>query len=82
MPDTLHFCDDPTHVRLYSVLEVCNTLLDGGLRIIAAGRRRDAVMTLLFPLFFLAGIWRYRKVTSFGLWDPLGFADFVYAERR
>jgi SAM-dependent methyltransferase len=81
MRGTLHFCDDATHVRLYSLIEVCNVLLDGGLRIIAAGRRRDAVMTSLFPLVFLAGIWRYRKVTSFGLWDPLGFADFVYAER-
>jgi SAM-dependent methyltransferase len=81
MRGTLHFCDDPTHVKLYSLLEVCNVLLDGGLRIIAAGRRRDALMTLLFPFVFLAGIWRYGKVTSFGLWDPLGFAEFVYAER-
>jgi SAM-dependent methyltransferase len=81
MAGTLQFCDDPTHVRLYSVLEVCNALLDGGLRIVAAGRRRDAMMTWLFPLYFAAGIWRYGKVTSFGLWDPLGFADFVYAER-
>jgi SAM-dependent methyltransferase len=81
MKGTLHFCDDPTHVRLYSVLDVCNVLLDGGLRIVAAGRRRDVLMTTLFPLMFLAGICRYRKVTSFGLWDPLGFADFVYAER-
>jgi SAM-dependent methyltransferase len=81
MNGTLHFCDDPTHVRLYSVLDVCNVLLDGGLRIVAAGRRRDALMTALFPLMFVAGICRYRKVTSFGLWDPLGFADFVYAER-
>lgn len=81
MTGTLHFCDDPTHVRLYSVLDVCNALLDGGLRIVSAGRRRDAVMTLLFPLFFLGGIWRYGRLTSFGLWDVLGFADFVYAER-
>jgi SAM-dependent methyltransferase len=81
MKGTLHFCDDPTHVRLYSVLDVCNVLLDGGVRIVAAGRRRDALMTTLFPLVFVAGICRYRKVTSFGLWDPLGFADFVYAER-
>lgn len=81
MRGTLHFCDDPTHVRLYSLIDVCNVLLDGGLRIVAAGRRRDAFMTSLFPLVFLAGVWRYRKVTSFGLWDPLGFADFVYAER-
>jgi hypothetical protein len=81
MNGTLHFCDDPTHVRLYSVLDVCNVLLDGGLRIVAAGRRRDALRTALSPLMFLAGICRYRKVTSFGLWDPLGFADFVYAER-
>lgn len=82
MDGTLHFCDDPTHVRLYSLLEICNVLLDGGLRIIAAGRRRDALMVALFPLMFVAGLWRYRKVTSFGLWDPLGFAEFVYAERR
>jgi SAM-dependent methyltransferase len=81
MPGTLHFCDDATHVRLYSVIEVCNALLDAGLRIVAAGRRRDPLMTWLFPVYFLAGIWRYRRITSFGLWDPLGFADFVYAER-
>ena len=64
MNGTLHFCDDPTHVRRYSVLDVCNVLLDGGLRIVAAGHRRDTLMTTLFPLTFVAGIFRYRKVTS------------------
>jgi 2-polyprenyl-3-methyl-5-hydroxy-6-metoxy-1,4-benzoquinol methylase len=30
MPGTLHFCDDPTHVRVYDVREVANALLAAG----------------------------------------------------
>jgi SAM-dependent methyltransferase len=40
MPGTLNFCDDETHVRLYDVKDVANVLLDNGIKIMRAGRRR------------------------------------------
>ena len=79
----LHFSDDATHVRLYSVLEVANVLLNRDFEIIAAGRRRDPMRLLLTPITLLAGlargdIWSGGR----GLWDLFGFADFVYARRK
>lgn len=79
----LHFSDDSTHVRLYSVQEVANALLTRDFEIIAGGRRRDPMRLLLTPIALLAGLAR-GDIWSGGrrLWDLFGFADFVYARRK
>lgn len=78
---TLHSCDDSTHVRLYSLLEVCNICLAAGLSIRRAGRRRHWPRALLAPVL-AAGSWaRHGSITGGTLWDLLGFADFVWATR-
>jgi len=79
----LHFSDDATHVRLYSVPEVVNVLLNRDFEIIAAGRRRDPIRLLLTPIALLAGLAR-GDIWGGGrrLWDFVGFADFVYARRK
>lgn len=82
MNGTLHFCDDGTHVRLYDVKEVANVLLESGCRVMRAGRRRDAINIVLTPLRFL--YLKYVKRTGHGsaFWDLLGFAEYVYGERK
>jgi len=80
----LHFSDDPTHVRLYDIKEVVNTLLGNGITILRAGRRRERMRLLFAPLFVTA--YAVRRVLgksprSWYLWDLLGFADFVLGEK-
>jgi len=80
MKGTLNFCDDPTHVKLYDVKEICNILLEHNYKIIKAGNRRDPVRILLSPLILISLVLRKRPITSI-LWDLMGFADFVYAKK-
>lgn len=83
---TLNFSDDPTHVRLYTVQEIGNVLLQGGFRLVRAGRRRDWARSLLFPLGLLHNGLRSLAgkplLTHGGLLDGFGFADFVFAQKK
>ena len=70
---TLNFSDDETHIRLYDVKEVANAMMSSGLRVIRAGRRREWARVLLSVATF--------PRHGIGLWDLMGFADFVYARK-
>jgi 2-polyprenyl-3-methyl-5-hydroxy-6-metoxy-1,4-benzoquinol methylase len=79
---TLNFCDDPTHVRVYDVKEVANALLANGMTVVRAGRRRDWTRVFLAILALPLQVPSYLrdgKLGGTGLWDLMGFADFVYA---
>lgn len=82
---TLNFCDDPTHVRVYDVREIANVLLNNRLRVVRGGRRREWVRMPLalatVPMQLLTYI-REGHLDGAGLWDVLGFADYVYAVSR
>ena len=81
---TLNFSDDATHIRVYDIRDVANTLMDNGLRIIRAGRRREWLRIVLcvfsLPLQLLIYL-REGRLHGIGMWDLLGFADFVYARK-
>jgi ubiquinone/menaquinone biosynthesis C-methylase UbiE len=81
---TLNFSDDATHIRIYDVRDVANTLMDNGIRIIRAGRRREWLRLFLgvfsFPLQILT-YFKEGRLHGLGMWDLLGFADFVYARK-
>jgi len=79
---SLHFCDDNSHIRLYDLKEICNALLANGMKIIKAGTRRDPAGILLLPAIIMIKWLRGEPLTGFGLWDLLGFAEFVYAEKK
>jgi SAM-dependent methyltransferase len=79
LPGTLNFCDDPTHVRIYTVEEVVNLLLQEGFRIIRGGVRRDYLNILLLPAILAYKLAKERKLTAGPFWDIAGFADFIYA---
>lgn len=78
----MNFYDDPTHVRLYTGQELESACTAAGLDVVAAGLRRDmlwmAVGLALIPKQ-LSSFARYRKPFGPGLWDWLGFAQFVEA---
>jgi SAM-dependent methyltransferase len=81
---TLQFCDDETHVRVYTIAEVANAMLDAGLRVEDAGKRRDWVMTLITPLSLpiqLHTLWKKGRLHAGMLYDLFGFADFVIGVR-
>jgi hypothetical protein len=79
MPGILNFCDDSTHVRLYDIKEVANTLIKCGFKVIKAGTRRNYVNLILTPLKAIYHLIKYRKIYGSDFWDILGFAEFVYA---
>lgn len=78
---TLHFCDDPTHVRVPDIREVSNILLKDGVKILHAGRSHHFVKTvlgaILLPYSMLRRIITGRRFGR-GLWFILGFEDHVF----
>jgi SAM-dependent methyltransferase len=82
MPGTLQFCDDPTHVRVYSVQEISNHLLSQGMRIIRATVRRQWRRIILMPLAVPVRLLLRRTLAAGDFWDIAGFAEYVYAEKK
>ncbi len=81
---TLNFSDDPTHIRVYDIKDVANAVMDKGLRVIRAGRRREWLRIALSAATAPRQLSCYLKegrLHGIGLWDAMGFADFVYARR-
>ena len=82
---TLNFCDDPTHVRVYDIKEIANTLLQNKVTVLRAGKARDLLRTLLFPISLplqLFYLFKHGKIkVKFALWDVTGFADYVHGKK-
>ena len=81
-PGTLNFCDDDTHIFLPSVREVANLLLANNFKIIKGGLRRDKIRIMLAPLYYIVDRVYYKHGYAGAYWDILGFAEYVYAEKR
>jgi hypothetical protein len=79
MPGTLNFCDDSTHVRLYDIKEVANTLIKCGFKVIKAGTRRNFIRCLLTSMVIIYQLMKIKKIEGGAFWDILDFAEFVYA---
>ena len=82
---TLNFCDDGTHVRVYTLQEIANVLLKHNFEVCKLGRRREPLRLLLSPLGILHSIYhRLRKgrLHSRGLWDLFGSAEYIFARKR
>lgn len=78
MQGTLNFFDDPTHVRLYTLPELCNLFLRVGARVKSAGICRQKRKILWLPVLVLLHILRYGTWKRGALyWDLLGFAHHV-----
>jgi SAM-dependent methyltransferase len=84
MEGTLHFCDDATHVRVYSVLEISNVVLSCGCRVLFGGRRRNWLLALLSPFIWVCKVMitKPKEGKASAFWDLLGFADIVIARKN
>lgn len=82
MPGTLNFFDDPTHVRLYTLPELCNLFLRLGGRVHSAGLCRQKRKILLLPLLLVLHLLRYGTWRRGSLWwDLTGFAQHVLVQK-
>src|SRR5580698_837603 len=82
---SLHFCDDPTHIYMHDIKEVSNILLANNVKVVHAGRSKDAVRMLLGIALIPIAISRKLLTGRFsgqGLWYILGFEDHVFGQRR
>lgn len=78
----LHFHDDPTHVRIYSIPDVANALIAADCNVVTAGIRRDRLRLALTPALALRGLWSHGSIWSGRLWDWFAIAEFVMARRN
>ncbi len=81
MRDCLNFYDDPTHLRLYLLTEVCNALRDAGVTPRRGGTRRNWWYLVFSPVLIPLRVWKRGHLTGPDLWDWAGFAQYVVAER-
>lgn len=79
---TLNFWDDPTHVRLYSMMEILNILNANRIGIEAFGVRRFWPRIAIMPVRVLGSLIREGRLRGGDLWDLFGFAEYVVGRRR
>lgn len=82
MHGTLNFNDDPTHVRVYSVKEISEIFKNNNCSVLQSGTRRNQLFMLLTPVRLLAGLFSTKKLNANIFWDILGFAEFVFAQKK
>jgi ubiquinone/menaquinone biosynthesis C-methylase UbiE len=79
---TLNFFDDDTHCRIYSKIELYNTLMTVDCQPLKGGTRRDIQNIFLIPIKLVHNKIKYGYVMGSIFWDLLGFAEFVLAKRK
>ncbi|MGQ9913353.1 MAG: class I SAM-dependent methyltransferase [Thermogutta sp.] len=77
----LHFEDDPTHRGLVSPARAAELLDQAGLRVIRCGKRFLLRRVILLPLYAAAGLALRGYIPASVVWDVLGFADVLVAQR-
>lgn len=82
MHGTLNFYDDPTHVRIFSAKEIADLLSDNGFIIHNSGVRRNLTFILAMPFRILYQMFKGQKINGNTFWDVLGFADYVFAQKK
>jgi SAM-dependent methyltransferase len=82
MRGTLNFKDDNTHVRVYSVPEITSIFEANGCSIIRSGTRRNWYYICSLPLRALLSLIKNGYVQGNVFWDLLGFAEFLYVQKK
>ncbi len=77
---TLNFFDDTTHVRIYTIHEVINSLLSSNYKIYKVGTRRNILRILATP-FYVTYLLLKGKSVGGAFWDILGFAFFTIGKK-
>lgn len=82
MSGTLNFYDDPTHIRLYTLDELCNLLSKKRFSIYRAGTRRYWKRILLFPIYLIISIIKSGRLDGSVISDMVGFASYLIAIKQ
>ena len=82
MKGTLNFKDDTTHVRLYSVPEISRIFENNGCKVLSSGTRRNWYYIASLPLRLVISLIKNGYVQGNVFWDLLGFAEYVYVQKR
>jgi len=78
----LHFRDDASHIRTYTLAEVVAAVQRAGLEVEYAGPRRHWLRIALAPVLAAYHALRRRELKLYDLWDITGFALVVRARRH
>ena len=81
MQGSLNFWDDPTHVKIYPLHELTNTVTEKGCKLLRAGTRRSLKRIILIPVHFLYSLIKYKYVSGTVFWDIVGFANVLIARK-
>lgn len=81
MKGTLNFYDDKTHVKIYSVSTITNTLKDEN-NVISSGIVRSFFNLLLIPYKILKSKISRGYVRAYIFWDLFGFANYVLFQKK
>jgi len=82
MQGTLNFNDDSTHVRIYSVKELSALFNSEGCKVLKAGTRRNIWFMLAMPVRILGSVLRGKKLQGNMFWDVLGFAEYLWVQKK
>ena len=82
MYGTLNFHDDPTHVRLYSIKELSELFTANNCHVLKSGIRRNPWYILAMPFRILSGIAKRKKIQANVFWDVLGFAEYLWIQKK
>jgi len=82
MYGSLNFKDDPTHVRVYSVKELSGLFENNNCRIRSSGTRRNPWFIMAMPFRILGSIFSGKKLQGNIFWDILGFAEYLWVQKK
>jgi SAM-dependent methyltransferase len=82
MYGTLNFYDDPTHVRLYSINELSALFASNNCKVLKSGTRRNPWFMMAMPFRILAYLIKGKKVNANVFWDVLGFAEYLWVQKK
>lgn len=82
MKGTLNYYDDSTHVRIYSVKELTSLFQAYHFEIVKSGTRRSWFYVFMTPFRIVFRWIRGREVTGNIFWDLLGFAEYLWVQKK
>ena len=82
MHGSLNFNDDPTHVRLYSVNELSALFESQNCKVLKKGTRRNPWYMMAMPFRILTYGLQGKKINGNVFWDVLGFAEYLWIQKK
>ena len=82
MYGTLNFNDDPTHVRLYSTKELSALFAANNCKVLKSGIRRNSWYIMAMPFRIMSFIIKRKKIQANVFWDALGFAEYLWVQKK